>query len=43
MNVVIIIGSINLDIILRVKEMLKLGEIIYVIEYFIVGGGKGVN
>ena len=41
MNAVTIIGSINLDTTLRVKEMPKPGETIHAIEHFTAGGGKG--
>ncbi|EFU18742.1 ribokinase [Enterococcus faecalis] len=43
MNAVTIIGSINLDTTLRVKEMPKPGETIHAIEHFTAGGGKGAN
>lgn len=43
MNHVTIIGSINLDTTLRVKEMAKPGETIHAIEHFTTGGGKGAN
>lgn len=43
MNMVIVIGSINMDIIFCLIKMLKLGEMMYVYEIFYVGGGKGVN
>lgn len=43
MNAVTIVGSINLDTTLRVKEMPKPGETIHAIEHFTAGGGKGAN
>lgn len=43
MNMVIVIGSINLDWMIWVENMLKFGEMIYIKEIFLVGGGKGVN
>lgn len=43
MNAITIIGSINLDTTLRVKEMPKPGETIHAIEHFTAGGGKGAN
>ncbi|MFV0559206.1 MAG: ribokinase [Enterococcus sp.] len=43
MNTVTIIGSINLDTTLRVKEMPKPGETIHAKEHFTAGGGKGAN
>lgn len=43
MNHVTVIGSINLDTTLRVKEMPKPGETIHAIEHFTAGGGKGAN
>ncbi|CAM3216602.1 ribokinase [Vagococcus fessus] len=43
MNTITIIGSINLDTTLRVKDMPKPGETIHAIEHFTAGGGKGAN
>jgi len=43
MNHVTVIGSINLDTTLRVKNMPKPGETIHAIEHFTAGGGKGAN
>lgn len=43
MNHVTVIGSINLDTALRVKQMAKPGETIHAIEHFTAGGGKGAN
>ncbi|WEG73604.1 ribokinase [Vagococcus intermedius] len=43
MNTITVIGSINLDTTLRVKEMPKPGETIHAIEHFTAGGGKGAN
>ncbi|MGC2927846.1 ribokinase, partial [Enterococcus faecalis] len=43
MYAVTIIGSINLDTTLRVKEMPKPGVTIHAIEHFTAGGGKGAN
>ncbi|WP_178198029.1 ribokinase [Ligilactobacillus sp. Marseille-Q7487] len=43
MNIVTVIGSINLDTTLRVQKMPKPGETIHAIEHFTAGGGKGAN
>lgn len=43
MNKVTVIGSINLDRTIRVKEMAKPGETIHASEVFSAGGGKGAN
>lgn len=43
MNKVTVIGSINLDKTIRVKEMAKPGETIHASEVFSAGGGKGAN
>ncbi|MBU7472707.1 ribokinase [Lactiplantibacillus pentosus] len=43
MNTVTVIGSINLDRTIRVKNMPKPGETIHTKEIFSAGGGKGAN
>ncbi|WP_353989553.1 ribokinase [Pediococcus argentinicus] len=43
MNTVTIIGSINLDRTIRVKQMPKPGETMHTKEIFSAGGGKGAN
>ncbi|MEG0284409.1 MAG: ribokinase [Vagococcus sp.] len=43
MNTITVIGSINLDTTLRVKEMPKPGETLHAKEHFTAGGGKGAN
>ena len=43
MNTVTVIGSINLDRTIRVKNMPKPGETIHTKEIFFAGGGKGAN
>ncbi len=43
MNRVTIIGSINLDTNLRVKQMVKPGETIHAKEHYTAAGGKGAN
>lgn len=43
MNTVTVIGSINLDRTIRVKNMPKAGETIHTKEIFSAGGGKGAN
>ena len=43
MNTITIIGSINLDRTIRVKQMPKPGETMHTKEIFSAGGGKGAN
>ncbi|MGM0216692.1 ribokinase [Enterococcus sp. AZ109] len=43
MNAITIIGSINLDRTIRVKQMPKPGETMHTKEIFSAGGGKGAN
>lgn len=43
MNTVTVIGSINLDRTIRVKQMARPGETIHASEVFSAGGGKGAN
>lgn len=43
MNTITVIGSINLDTTLRVKQMPKPGETMHTKELFTSGGGKGAN
>jgi ribokinase len=43
MNTVTVIGSINLDRTIRVKQMPKPGETMHTKEIFSAGGGKGAN
>lgn len=43
MNTITVIGSINLDRTIRVKQMPKPGETMHTKEIFSAGGGKGAN
>lgn len=43
MNIITIVGSINIDTTLRVQRMPKPGETIHTKELFTSGGGKGAN
>lgn len=43
MNAITVIGSINLDRTIRVKQMPKPGETMHTKEIFSAGGGKGAN
>lgn len=43
MNAITIVGSINLDRTIRVKQMPKPGETMHTKEIFSAGGGKGAN
>lgn len=43
MNTITIVGSINLDRTIRVKQMPKPGETMHTKEIFSAGGGKGAN
>lgn len=43
MNKVVVIGSINLDTVLRMEELPKPGETVHAKEVFTSGGGKGAN
>ena len=43
MNKVLVIGSLNMDITVKVEKLPKLGETIFGKEYYESGGGKGAN
>lgn len=43
MNKVVVIGSINLDTVLKMKKLPKPGETVHSKEVFTSGGGKGAN